>query len=98
MTKPTKFFLVTAIVCLVPGFLFTVGVVDVGKAVGLYLALPVGAILLGLFMISLMFEKETARFDEEQRFKRISPASTKSAQRLNTEENFDSHTQLADVH
>jgi len=41
------------------------GLVNVQGAVWLYVALPAGAICMGLFLISLMLEKETG-FDQEQ--------------------------------
>jgi hypothetical protein len=67
MTKLTKTLLVLALLCLVAGFLFSSGIVEVQNAVVLFAVLPTGATFLGLFLISLLFEKETARFDAERR-------------------------------
>jgi hypothetical protein len=67
MTKPTKTLLALALFCLVAGFPFSSGMVDARSAVVLLAVLPTGAVFLGLFLISLIFEKETARYDAEQR-------------------------------
>ena len=67
MTKMTKTLLVLSLIGLVAGLVFVTGLVNVTNAIGLYVTLPFGAILFGLFLISRMLEKETSRFDEEQR-------------------------------
>ena len=67
MTKMTKTLLVLSLIGLVAGLVFVTGLVNVTNAIGLYVTLPAGAILFGLFLISRMLEKETSRFDEEQR-------------------------------
>ena len=67
MSKTTRALLVLTIVNLATGFAFVTGVVKVGHAVGLYVTFPAGTILFGLFLISKMFEKETAVHDAEQR-------------------------------
>ncbi len=65
MSRTTKTLLVLSLVGLVSGFAFVSGVVNVGEAVGLYAALPMGAILFGLFLISKLLEKEVAKYDAE---------------------------------
>jgi hypothetical protein len=65
MSKMTKALLVLSLVGLVSGFAFVSGVVNVGEAVGLYAALPMGAIFFGLFLISKLLEKEVAIYDAE---------------------------------
>jgi hypothetical protein len=65
MAKATKTLLALALAGLGTGFLFITGLVNVQGAAWLYVALPAGAICFGLFLIALMLEKETARFDQE---------------------------------
>jgi len=65
MSKMTKGLLYAAVAGLVSGLLFVTGVVDAHGVVTFYILLPAGAIFLGLFMISLVLEKETALFDQE---------------------------------
>jgi hypothetical protein len=67
MTKTTKTLLILAAVNLVAGLAFAANLVNVHDAVWLYVTAPAGAICLGLFLISRMLEKETARYDTEQR-------------------------------
>jgi uncharacterized membrane protein HdeD (DUF308 family) len=67
MTRVTKVLLVAGVVCLVLGLLVSVDVIDSKAHPTLTVALPVGAICLGVFFISFIFEKDAARFDEEQR-------------------------------
>jgi hypothetical protein len=67
MTRMTKVLLVAGVVCLGLGLLVSVDVIDSKARPMLTVALPVGAICLGLFFISYIFEDEAARFDEEQR-------------------------------
>ena len=66
VAKATTILLALTLGSLGTGFLFVTGLVNVQGAVWLYVALPAGAICMGLFLISLMLEKETARFDQEQ--------------------------------
>jgi hypothetical protein len=66
MGKTTKTLLVLALAGLVSGMVFVTGLINVENMVALYAALPAGAILFGLFLISRMLEKETARYDQEQ--------------------------------
>jgi hypothetical protein len=56
MTKTTKILLIVAIVA------FGLGFTDILWGVGK----PLGAIFLGLFLISKILEKEAAKFDEEE--------------------------------
>ena len=67
MTKTTKTLLILAAVNLVAGLAFATNLVNVHNATVFYVALPLGAIFLGLFLISRLLEKETALYDAEQR-------------------------------
>jgi hypothetical protein len=67
MTKVTKTLLIISLVCLIAGFAFTTGLVNAQDAVALYTVLPTGAVFVGLFLISLLLEKETAQYDADQR-------------------------------
>src|SRR6185369_10766870 len=69
MTRTTKTLLVLSFVS------FLVGLTGVVGAIGL----PLGAIFLGLSLISKIMQKEVARFDEEQR-SRLSCAEPKRPQ------------------
>jgi uncharacterized membrane protein len=60
-----KKLLVLSIVSLVIGLAFVTGVVNVQSMVAFYVALPLGAVLLGLSLIFRTFEKEAALYDEE---------------------------------
>lgn len=66
MTKVTKSLLVLAVAGLAAGVAFNSGLVNVQNASAQYVALPAGAIFLGLFFISIMLEKESATYDQEQ--------------------------------
>jgi|ERR1043166_465801 ABC-type microcin C transport system permease subunit YejB len=66
MSKTTKTLLVLAVIGLVSGFVFVTGMVKVGDSVAWYITLPMGAIFLGLFLISKLLEKEVALHDMEQ--------------------------------
>jgi flagellar biosynthesis/type III secretory pathway M-ring protein FliF/YscJ len=66
MSKTAKVLLVLAIICLVAGVVINIGWVDPGKMDALYVLLPVGAVLLGLFLIVLVLEKERMA-DEDDR-------------------------------
>ncbi len=66
MTALTKTLLALAVVLLVAGLLISAGVIKVGGVAAWYVALPAGAIFLGLFLIVRMFGKETAGFDAER--------------------------------
>ena len=67
MSKTTKVLLVLAIVSLIVGFAFNSGLVNAGDIDVLYVVFPMGAVFAGLFLISKLLEKETARYDEEHR-------------------------------
>lgn len=76
----------TAAGCLGLGVLITFGVLKPGEHAGWYVVLPLGAIFLGLGLITHMLEREVARFDQEQqtRFARDGardPRSGNSAKR-----------------
>ena len=102
MSKTTKTLLVLSLVGLVTGFAFVTDVVNVGDAVALYVALPVGAILFGLFLIFKMLEKEAAVHDAElrlllERARRLDlnkPAASKSC----CEHSDHSHESLVSAH
>ena len=63
----TKVLLVMSLSCLTTGLIFITGMVNVGAAVWLYVTFPAGAILFGLFLISLSLQGAAALFDAEQR-------------------------------
>jgi hypothetical protein len=67
----------------VGGLLVSTNLIKIPNAVaGVYVLLPAGAVLFGLFLISKALEKEVTRYDEEQK------ANRNSAQRM---EEKDSH-------
>ncbi len=65
MTKVTKGLLVTAIVFLLAGLVANSGIFDVNGVPALYVLLPVGAIFLGMFLISRLLQNESARYEQE---------------------------------
>jgi hypothetical protein len=65
MTKTTKSLLVPTVLGLGFGLVFSTGLINVENEAALYVALPTGAIFLGLFLISLMLEQEAVHFDQE---------------------------------
>jgi hypothetical protein len=65
MSKLTKTLLAISLVGLVAGFAFVTGFVNVGNVAALYIVLPAGAVFFGLFLISKLLEKESARYDAE---------------------------------
>jgi phosphate/sulfate permease len=67
MSRMTKTLLVLSVGCLATGFLVVSNVINVHGMAAFYVLLPAGAIFFGLFLISLMLEKETAQYDKEQR-------------------------------
>ena len=67
MTKITKSLLGLSIVGIGSGLVFVSGLINVQDKVAYYVSLPAGAIFFGLFLISLMLEKESAAYDAEQR-------------------------------
>lgn len=63
MSKITKAFLVLGIGSVVPGLVINARLLDVTNIEGLYVLLPLGVILLGMFFISRLLDKETAADD-----------------------------------
>ena len=98
MNKLTKLCLAVAVIGLVSGMLISTGVIKVGDAVGWYLALPTGAIFLGLFLICLMLEKETARFDAEHRAHHAAQAGEKAEKCEAAESSCGCHSEPQHVH
>ena len=99
MSKMTKFLLVLSLSCLTAGLVFVTGIINVGEAVGLYVTLPAGAILFGLFLISLSLQAESALFDEEQRATATATASaTPVAQKACCESKDAGKKALAPAH
>jgi len=66
MARVTKIYLVAGVLCLALGLAVSVDLIDSKAYPMLTVALPAGAICLGLFFICYIFEKESARFDEER--------------------------------
>ena len=66
MSKTTKSLLVIAMAGLLLGLVFATGLFNLKDTVWVYTILPAGAIFFGLFLISKLLEKETARYDVEQ--------------------------------
>jgi hypothetical protein len=77
MTRMTKSLLALSIAGLASGLFFVSGIINVGNLVALYTALPAGAICFGLFLISLMLEKEATAFDQEQTSEAVSNAASR---------------------
>ena len=65
MTKTTKTLLALALGGTVAGLVFASGLIDVQEFSALYIALPLGAVFFGLFLISRMLEREAQLFDQE---------------------------------
>lgn len=65
MTTMTKIFCAVSVTGFIIGSIVDFGGFETNPT--LTVILPVGAIFLGVFLISLMLEKEVAKFDEEQR-------------------------------
>jgi hypothetical protein len=64
MTKLSKTLLAVAVMGFVAGGIFDFCGFNVNPAC--YVALPLGAVAFGMFIISLMMEKEMSKFDEEK--------------------------------
>jgi hypothetical protein len=62
----TKKLLIIAVAGLVLGLAFVTGIVNVQNTVAFYVALPLGAVSLGLFLLFRILEKEAALYDQEQ--------------------------------
>ena len=78
MSKMTKVLLVLSLSFLAVGLVFVAGWINVGEAVWLYVTFPSGAILFGLFLISLSLQAESALFDEEHRLATVAINSATS--------------------
>jgi hypothetical protein len=65
MTRIPKTFLVVSLTAFAVGSVVTFGSPEI--PVGWTVAMPVGAIFLGLFLVTFMLQKEVVRFDEEER-------------------------------
>ncbi len=63
----TKTLLIVAMAKLALGLAFVTGLINVQSVPALYVALPAGAVVFGLFLISKLLEQESALFDQEQR-------------------------------
>lgn len=63
MAKVSMTYLILGAGCLIVGILVSADVIDGSLSPLLYGALPVGVVLLGLFGISYMLERESARSD-----------------------------------
>lgn len=50
-----------------------IGLSDARQNIFFYLGLPIGAILLGLFLIAQVLEKESALYDEQNRALELAP-------------------------
>src|SRR5437870_5092066 len=82
MTKLPKFFLTVSITAFAVAFA-TVGSDNVAPAWAV--AVPIGAIFLGWFLIAFMLQNEVAQFDEEtrlrfERMRRHTPAPSPAAE------------------
>ncbi len=66
MTKTAKILLGLAIGCLLVGGVINLGWINPGKLDALYVLLPVGAVFLGLFLISLVLQRESMVHEEDQ--------------------------------
>lgn len=71
-----KKLLMIAVASLVIGLAFVTGIVNIQNTVAFYVALPLGAVFLGLSFIFRALEKEVALYDEEQH---ANPAFRKAA-------------------
>jgi hypothetical protein len=72
MKRSTKRLLIAALISLGAGLLSVSGLIRVpNAAAGVYVLVPVGVILLGLFLITKALEKETTRYDAELRANQI---------------------------
>ena len=66
MKRSTKGLLIASVLCLLGGLIVVSGFINIpSAATGVYVLLPAGAILFGLFLISKGLEKETTRYDAE---------------------------------
>jgi hypothetical protein len=70
-----RVFLTLAVTCLAVGIVVTVSHGQLPSA--WTLALPTGAVCLGLFLISLLLRRETEKFDADQDSKGLTPTGHK---------------------
>lgn len=68
MTRWMKLLLGVAVALLLTGLIVSIS--DAALAAAWTVALPLGVIAMGMFMISWVIRKEVARFEEEERRKR----------------------------
>ncbi len=78
MTKSKYIFLIAAIMALAVGFS------NVPGNETIYLGVPVGTVLFGLFLITQVLEKEWALYDEQNRAPVLARQSCPTAQRPST--------------
>jgi hypothetical protein len=85
MTTTTKL-LCISLASLVVGLAFVTGIVNVQNTAAFYVALPLGAVFLGLFLISKLLEKEASLYDAEQRtdpaFRKVEAIKPPAADRI----------------
>jgi hypothetical protein len=67
MTNPQRLLLILAVTGLAIGIPVTLSRAEHGPA--WTFALPAGAVFLGLFLVSLLWQKEIAKFDKDERLK-----------------------------
>lgn len=70
MTKLSKILLAVTVIGFVAGGIFDLCHFNVNPAC--YVALPLGAVAFGMFIISFMMTKEMSKFDEEEANGRVS--------------------------
>jgi hypothetical protein len=85
MTTLSKSLLVATIVSFLLGFAFVTGWIGVRDAVALYVAMPLGAVFFGLFLITHMLEKESEAFDADQRGAKPKPRQESNPASTNPE-------------
>lgn len=74
MTTSTKVLLIVSVGCMAVGLAFFAGILKVQNFQALYVLLPAGASLFGVFLISKLFEKETALYEQEHHTAMTAPA------------------------
>ena len=82
MTRIPKALLAVSLTAFAVGSVVTFGSSEI--PVGWTVAMPVGAIFFGLFLLTFMLQKEVARFDEEERT-RLELAERYAARPVNAE-------------
>ena len=66
MGKTTKFYLVISLVLAVAGLIVKYAVTKPGEAPYLFVMLPTGAVLFGMFLVARLLEKECGVWEQEQ--------------------------------